>query len=286
VSGSTVSFAHRAFRVDSGTAVPAVNRPATSTIAQWWVLAVRVITPTVRNGEALTQIATSAMFTVGYYLPLKKIMSAFVVGMSYGQYLMPLIALQAVAFAAVSAAFRSASDAVDGINRRFRAMPIGALTPLAARMSASMYRCMIALATALACGHVIGFRFYGGPWHTVGFCVLMVMIGVALSLLGDLIGVVNENPEATVPVMLVPQLFFGLLSVGLQPVERFPEWIQPFVRNQPVSQFVYALRALAGDSATAPGTVNWSTVGPTLVWIAGLITVSIVLHAVVSARRS
>jgi ABC-2 type transport system permease protein len=85
--------------------------------------------------------------------------------------------------------------------------------------------------------------------------------------------------------MLVPQLFFGLLSVGLQPVERFPEWIRPFVRNQPVSQFVDALRALAGDSAASPGSVTWSSVGPALAWITGLIAVSLPLHAIVSARR-
>ena len=168
------------------------------------------------------------MFTVGFYIPLKQIMGAFIQGMSsYAQYLMPLIALQAIAFAAVSAAFRSATDSVQGINRRFKAMPIAPLTPLAARMSASMYRCFIALAVSLVCGHVIGFRFYGGVAHTVGFCVLVLLIGAALSLLGDLIGAANKNPEATMPIMLVPQLVFGLLSVGLQPVERFPEWIQP-----------------------------------------------------------
>jgi len=271
--------------LSSPATVPFAVRPNTSTLQQWWVLTVRVITPTLRNGEALTQVATSMMFTAGYYIPLKQIMSAFVVGMSYGQYLMPLIALQAVAFAAVSAAFRSASDSVQGINRRFKAMEIGSLTPLASRMSASMYRCVIALATALVCGHAIGFRFYGGWVHTVGFCVLMLLIGAALSLLGDLIGASNENPEATVPVMLVPQLFFGLLSVGLQPVERFPEWIQPFVRNQPVSQFVYALRALAGDSAASPGEVTWSNLSPALAWMAGLMVITVPMHAIVAARR-
>jgi ABC-2 type transport system permease protein len=266
------------------TAIAAV-RPATSTVQQWWVLTVRVIRPTLRNGEVLTQVLTSIMFTAGYYIPLKQILGAFVHGMSYAQYLMPLIALQAVAFAAVSAAFRSATDSVHGINRRFKAMPIAGLTPLGSRMSASMYRCLIALIVALACGYVIGFRFYGGVAHTVGFCVLMLLIGAALSLLGDLIGASNENPEATVPVMLVPQLFFGLLSVGLQPVEQFPKWIQPFVRDQPTSQFVYALRALAGNSAAAPGEVTMSVIGPALAWIAGLIVIVIPLHARVAARR-
>jgi ABC-2 type transport system permease protein len=264
----------------------AAVRPTTSTVQQWWVLTVRVITPTLRNGEVLTQVAASIMFTVGFYLPLKHIMGAFIQGMSsYAQYLMPLIALQATAFASVSAAFRSATDSVQGINRRFKAMPIAPLTPLAARMSASMYRCSIALVVSLVCGHVIGFRFYGGLGHTVGFCVLVLLIGAALALLGDLIGAANENPEATMPLLLPPQLILGLLSVGLQPVERFPSWIQPFVRDQPASQEVYALRALAGDSTPVAGAVSWSVIGPTLVWVAGFMVVLIPLHVLVASRR-
>ena len=274
---------------DIATAPPAVRpavRPATSSVQQWWVLTVRTIIPTLRNGELLTQAFASIIFTVGFYIPLKKIMSPFIQGMSsYAQYLTPLIMLQAIAFAAVSAAFRAATDSVRGINRRFDSMPIAPLTPLAARMSASLYRCLIALAVSLICGHVIGFRFYSGVAHTVGFCVLAVLIGAALSLLGDLIGAANKSPEATMPIMLVPQLVFGLLSVGLQPVERFPEWIQPFVRNQPVSQFVYALRALAGDSTPAAGEVTWSVIGPALAWIVGITVIMIALHARVSSRR-
>lgn len=261
-------------------------RPTVSTVQQWWVLTVRGIVPTLRNGELLTQVAASIMFTVGFYIPLKQFMAAFIQGMSsYAQYLMPLIALQAIAFASVSAAFRSATDSVEGINRRFTTMPIGPLTPLASRMSASMYRCSVALAVSLVSGHVIGFRFYGGLAHTVAFCLLALMIGVALAFLGDLIGTVSENPEATAHLMLLPQLIFGLLSVGVQPAERFPDWIEPFVRNQPISQFVYALRALAGDSTPAAGEVTWSVMGPALLWVVVLIAVLIPLHARVSLRR-
>jgi ABC-2 type transport system permease protein len=266
-------------------AVRLAVRPTTSTAQQWWVLTVRMLTPTLRNGELLTQVVGSIIFTVGYYIPLKHMMGIAQGMSSYAQYLTPLIVLQAVWFAAVSAAFRSATDSVQGINRRFKAMPIAPLTPLAARMSASMYRCSIALAVSLVCGHVIGFRFYGGVAHTVGFCLLVLLIGAALAFIGDLIGVVTENPEATAPVMLLPQVTLGLASVGLQPVERFPEWIQPFVRDQPISQFVYALQALAGDSTPAAGEATWSVIGPALAWVVGVIVIVILLHAPASARR-
>jgi ABC-2 type transport system permease protein len=261
-------------------------RPTASAFSQWWVLTIRMVTPTLRNGELLTQVAAAIMFPVGFYIPLKHFMSPFIGGMSsYAQYLMPLIVLNAISFAAVSAGFRSATDSVQGISRRFTVMPIRPLTPLASRMSASMYRCCIALAVSIVCGYVIGFRFYGGVVHTVGFCVLALLIGAMLSLLSDLIGVATENPAATLPLMLLPQLVFGQLSVGLQPAERFPDWIEPFVRNQPISQFVYALRALAGDKTPAAGDVSWSVVGPTLAWLAVLTLVLIPLHARVAARR-
>ncbi len=265
----------------------ATLRPTASPLVQWWVLTLRMITPTLRNGELLTQVAAAIMFPVGFYIPLKQFMSPFIDGMSsYAQYLMPLIVLNAISFAAVSAGFRSATDSVAGISRRLKVMPIGRLTPLTSRMSASMYRCCIALVVSVVCGYVIGFRFQSGVAHTIGFLLLALVIGAVLSLLSDLIGVASENPAATIPLMLLPQLVFGQLSVGLQPVQRFPDWIEPFVRNQPVSQFVYALRALAGDSTPAAGEVTWSVLAPTVAWLVLLTVVLIALHARVSARRS
>jgi ABC-2 type transport system permease protein len=267
-------------------AVITATRPTPSTVQQWWVLTGRMITPTLRNGELLTQAAQSVMFTIGFYIPLKHILGAFTHGMSsYAQYLMPLIALEAISFAAVSAAFRSATDSVQGINWRFKAMPIAPLTPLASRMSASMYRCCTAFAFALVCGYVIGFRFYGGAAYTVGFCLLVFLIGATLSLLGDLVGAASQNPEATVPLLLLPQLIFGLLSVGLQPAERFPAWIQPFVRDQWVSRWIYALRALAGDSTAAAGEVTWSVIGPALAWLAVWTLIASPLHRRVASKR-
>ena len=267
-------------------AIPVTGRPTPSTLQQWWTLTTRAILPTFTNGELATQVISSIVFTVGFYLPLKNILGALQPMSSYAQYLTPLIVVQAIFFAAVSAAFRSALDALAGINRRFRAMPMAALTPLTARMTASMYRVVIALAVSLICGHIIGFRFHGSYWHTAGFIALSLLIGAALALAGDLIGAATRNPEATAPLLLVPQVTLGLASVGLQPVERFPSWIQPFVRDQPLSQWLNGLRALAGDSTAAAPPVTWSVIGPGLASLAGMIIVFTWLHVRVAARRS
>lgn len=266
--------------------VPSGPRPMPSAGQQWWVLTTRMITPTLRNGEFATQVVGSIVFTIGFYLPLKNIMGHAQPMSSYAQYLTPLIVIQAVWFAAVSAAFRSATDAIQGINRRFRAMPMPLLTPLASRLTASMYRCSVALTVSLICGHIIGFRFHAGLRNAIGFVVMALLIGVALALLGDLIGAATRNPEATAPLLLVPQVTLGLASVGLQPVERFPKWIQPFVRDQPLSQWLNGLRALAGDTTPAAPPVSWSVIGPGLSWIAGGIVISIWLHTRVSEKTT
>jgi ABC-2 type transport system permease protein len=196
-----------------------------------------------------------------------------------------MIALQAVFFAAMSAALRSSTDSVHGINLRFRAMPMAPMVPLAARMSGNVYRCTTALLTALLCGYVIGFRFYHSGFHTVAFCLLVLAIGIVLSFVGDLIGAVSRNPEATTHMLLLPQLILGMLSVGILPPEQFPGWLQSFVRNQFYSQFVYALRALAGDAANSVPWPTWSVVGPSLVWLAAMTIVAVPLYAFVLRRQ-
>jgi ABC-2 type transport system permease protein len=263
-------------------------RPRPSATQQWWVLTIRSIVPTLRNGELATAIAASVIFTAGFYIPLKELMGVATHGIasSYAQFLTPLIALQAVSFASISGAFRAATDAAQGINRRFGSMPIATLTPAGARMSANVYRCVIGLAIALISGHVIGFRFHRGPADIVGFCLLVVLIGIVLSLLADLIGTKSRSPESTTPLLMLPQLIFGLLSVGVQPAEQFPEWIQPVVRNQPISQFVYALRALAGDTGVAgAASPTWSVMGPALFWLFGALVILVPMSAVITARR-
>jgi ABC-2 type transport system permease protein len=132
---------------------------------------------------------------------------------------------------------------------------------------------------------VIGFRFYLSGVYTAAFYLLVLLIGVVLSFVGDLIGAVSSNPEATTHILLLPQLILGMLSVGILPPEQFPGWLQGFVRNQFYSQFVYALRALAGDATNSVPRPTWSVVGPALLWLVAMMLVAVPLYAFVLRRR-
>lgn len=233
-----------------------------------WVLAWRGIRPSIRNGEVLTAILAPTVFTLGFYVPLARVMNFVGHGSSsYAQFLMPMIIMQAVSFCATAAALRSASDARDGLDARLATLPIPSVAPLAGRTAVTGYRIVIAVAAALVSGHVIGFRCYGTWPQTAGFLAVAVALGVMLGLFGDLLGALSKSPEATTQMLTLPQLILGMVSTGFAPVEQFPSWIQGFARHQPVSAFVDTMRALAGDRpgyATAP---TWAAVGPGIGWL-------------------
>ena len=107
------------------------HRAAPATVQQWWVLTSRLIAPSLRNGEVAVGIVTSVVATAGFYIPLNRLMDGpDLPTSSYAQYLLPLITLQAIAFASVTTAYRAATDSVQGLNRRLKSLPIASLTPL------------------------------------------------------------------------------------------------------------------------------------------------------------
>ena len=256
----------------------AMGRPTRSAIKQWWVLTTRVIAPTFRTGEFFVAIAMSVAFTVSLYVPLKQIMGHVVHG-SYAQWIMPSICMQAICFAAMSGALRSATDSVDRINRRLASMPMPRSAPMAARMSANFYRAGVALCDGARVR--TRDRLPVLPRAVVHRRVLR---GRAVDRHGAGVGRRSggkglHEPEATTHILLLPQLMFAMLSVGLQPVDQFPAWLQPVVRNQPHSQFVSILRAIAGNAEGTTATPSLSVIGPGLLWLLGVVVVTAWLYA-------
>ncbi|WP_458687787.1 ABC-2 transporter permease [Nocardia tengchongensis] len=262
-------------------------RAAPATLAQWWVLTVRLIVPSVKTGEIITAIAAPLTFTASFYIPLNRVMTFAGLGFSsYAQFMAPIVILQACAFTGVSAAFRAATDAVSGLDRRFDAMPMHPIVPAAARMASNVFRLLIGLVAGVIGTYVVGFRFAGSFAHTVGFLVLGLLIGINFCLGADAIGTYTRSPEATTQMLVLPPLILGMLSTGLAPAHQFPHWVQGFVRNQPVSQFAEALRALGGDTSGKAHPVTWSLMMPTVLWLVGTIAVSCYFIARQNLKRS
>ncbi|MEV4240102.1 MULTISPECIES: ABC transporter permease [unclassified Nocardia] len=242
---------------------------------QWTALSGRTVRAAVREGDLPFGFIAPMIFFVCFYVPLRKSMEQ--TGADYAQYLLPVIVLQGMFFTAMSAGDRAARDTFSGMGTRMRSMPVKSWVPLAARMSANLVRALAGLAGALVIGAIFGFRFHSGTAALV-FIALSLAFAVALVIGADTLGVATGRPEIGASALLAPQLLLIMMSTGLVPAEGFPGWIQPFVRNQPVSQAAAALRDLANGEST-------SAVAIAAVWILGLIMAFTAISVLVERRR-
>ena len=68
-------------------------------------------------------------------------------------------------------------------------------------------------------------------------------------------------------ILFVGSLLLFMLSTGIAPASTFPDWLQPWVRNQPVSQVAETLRGLGN------GHVAVSNLASSLAWCVGMVIV-------------
>lgn len=220
---------------------------------------------TVRDGDLLFAIGGPIAFFVCFNITLRNVIDTG--GMSYPQYILPVIVVQAMIFTAMTTADRAARDQLSGMGTRLRTLPISALLPVTARMLSALIRAVCALVAALITGYAFGFRMTGGLVAAAAFVAIALVLSLALSLGADAMGSVAPSAEAAGQTLLIPQLLLVMLSTGIAPASAFPDWLGPFVRNQPVSQISQALRGLA------EGTVAQDTLLISLAWCGGLLVV-------------
>lgn len=185
---------------------------------------------------------------------------------SYAEYLVPAVVVQAMLLGAVTTADRAGREQASGLTARLRTQPISPLAPMIARMAYCLLRGVLSLAAALVTAYLLGFRFSGGIAYTVAFVGFPLCLTLALSLGADATGTWLRRIGGS-QLLLMPQLILILVSTGLAPAQAFPTWVQPFVRYQPVSQVTDTIRGLA------VGHVAPAHVAITAAWCLGLLVV-------------
>lgn len=195
-------------------------------------------------------------------------------GMSYPQYVLPVVIVQVTLLGALTTVDQAAKDERSEFGDRLRTLPIPAAVPLTARMLYCLFRGAVSLLAAIAVGYLFGFRMFGGLAYAAAFAVLVLMLTLALSLAADSAGVLSVASPGGIAAggalsnfLLVPQMLLVMLSTGMAPADSFPDWLHGFVRNQPISQLTQTLRGFtAGHIAVA----NLAT---SFAWCLGLLVV-------------
>lgn len=214
------------------------------------IVAVRNLVVLTRNPAAIgSTFMFPLIFFFGFYAVLRRTLESH--GLDYAQYLPPIVVVQAMFFTAIGSAFALADDRFRGLLERCRSLPISPWAPLVGRIGADLVRALVAMVVVLAAGTAVGFRFEAGVVAGLGF-VAIVLLFTTMAVAGcSVVGLGAASPEAASQSLFLPYLPLLMLSTGFVPVEGFPGWLQPFVRWQPVSLTVEALRALASGGPTA-----------------------------------
>ncbi|TMK56330.1 MAG: ABC transporter permease [Actinobacteria bacterium] len=183
-------------------------------------------------------------------------------GMSYLDYLMPAVVVQAILTGGTTAV-AVAVDLHSGMVDRFRSLPIDAWTILAGRTIADLTRAAFVTALLVGLGFALGYGLDNDPLWILCAPLLMLVFAFLVSWLLVLVGVIVGDPETAqlAGLLLLPLLF---ASSAFVPISTMPDWLQPFAENQPVNVAVTALRTMTqgGDAAHwAWLSIAWAAAG-------------------------
>jgi ABC-2 type transport system permease protein len=178
----------------------------------------------------------------------------------------PLIAMVGAMTGAITGGIGIMREHSDGLLARLWAMPVHRASGLLSRLLADAARILVTTLVILVAGFVMGFRFKQGLLESVLWVSIPVLFGVAFSFVVLTLALYSAN-TIVVEATDVIAAFLMFFSTGFVPLDQYPEWIQPFVENQPMSCAIETMRGLSVGGPVMEPLVK------TLIWSGGIIAV-------------
>jgi ABC-2 type transport system permease protein len=176
-------------------------------------------------------------------------------GGSYREFLMPGMFALSMLFGIESTMVAVTTDAARGVTDRFRSMPMARSAVVAGRGIADMLSAVLGLTVLVACGLLVGWRWYGAAADTLAALGLLLWFRFALVWAGVYLGLLVRNPEAVVAVQVLVWPL-GFLSNAIAPTATMPGWLGVVAEWNPLSATVTATRELFGNPGL--GGVSWA----------------------------
>ncbi|MGH4011348.1 MAG: ABC transporter permease [Pseudonocardiaceae bacterium] len=185
-------------------------------------------------------------------------------GIDYVQWVTPAMAVQAVLFTGMGAAYSVGMDIRDGLLDRWRSLPMSWVSLVIGRVGADLVRGFASIVVVVGCGAALGFRLPANPFAILGFVLVCAVMIAVVSVGGSLAGLRTGDPEATSAVILPLLMVSLMLSNGFAPASNFPSWLRPVVEINPVSLGSQLLRTITDNR------VDTSALLGLLVWMVAL----------------
>lgn len=175
---------------------------------------------------------------------------------TYREFLLPGLFALTMAFGIGNTTIAIAADVQSGVLDRMRSLPSSPVSLLAGRSLADLLTALVELAILVLLGMLSGWQWHGGITAAIGALALLLLLRLAISWVGILLGLLVSGPEAAMKYFA---LVFPLAMVAdtIVPTSLMPEWLAGPASWNPLSSTVVATRDLFGNA-----------VGPATSWVA------------------
>jgi ABC-2 type transport system permease protein len=157
-------------------------------------------------------------------------------------------------------------DMDKGVFNRFKSLPMARIAPLAGALMADTVRYVIATTITFAMGYLLGYRPGAGIGGVVAAGLLVIAFAWCLSWIFAFLGMIAKSAAGVQGISLLILFPLTFLSNAFVPIKTLPHWLQGFVKANPISHLISAVRQL-----TTLGTVGhdfWISIVGALVIVA------------------
>ncbi|PFG05149.1 ABC transporter permease [Bacillus sp. es.034] len=171
---------------------------------------------------------------------------------SYLPVIIPGILVQTVITTSIVTGVQLREDMDKGVFDRFKSLPIARIAPLAGALLADTIRYTIATVLTFSMGYIMGYRPEAGFGFVILAGLLVIACSWAISWIFAFFGVISRTASSVQGISMLVLFPLTFLSNAFVPAETLPNWLQWFVKFNPISHLVTAVREL-----TNAGTVGW-----------------------------
>jgi ABC-2 type transport system permease protein len=181
----------------------------------------------------------------------------------YLQFFLPGIMVTSVVMITMYTGVGLNTDIEKGVFDRFRTLPVWRPAALVGMIFGDVLRYILAAATIMVVGLILGFRPAGGLMGVIAGIALLVVFSFAFSWVWTMFGLFLRSEKSVMGVsMLVLFPLTFLSNVFVEP-STMPGWLQAFVEVNPISHLVTAIRSIMAGSWDM-GAVMWTLIASAL----------------------
>lgn len=168
---------------------------------------------------------------------------------NYLPVIIPGILVQTVITTSIVTGVQLREDMDKGVFDRFKSLPIARIAPLAGALLADTIRYTIATLLTFIMGYIMGYRPVGGLGNVVIAGILVIVCSWAISWIFAFFGVIARTASSVQGISMLVLFPLTFLSNAFVPVNTMPDWLQWFVKMNPLSHLITAVRELVNKES-------------------------------------